>query len=144
MLLVGGNFLIEEKVHRDIKQYAISGMQYYPSTYVDDGGKSYENYWFMTFYQSLDCWCRINSKKLNWKQYYDSEVEKNPSIVKYSLDENVLDAIQEENRLMFKMGGTSVAYIFFHKKIVDYFISNAYSGVRFLKVSSFREGDQFD
>lgn len=149
VLMASGDLLVNNKVHDELKQYAISNLQYYPSSYIDDENNVHDHYWFMTFYQSLDCWCRERSVKLNWKQYYDddddeSEEEESPDITKYYLDENVLDGISEEKRLMFKMGGASLEYIFCHQKIVDYFVSNKVSGVRFIKVSKFHEGCQFD
>ena len=57
--------------------------------------------------------------------------------------EKKLDAILEERRLIFKMGGVGDPYVFFHQKIVDYIMENQYKGIRFFKVSEFEEGIQF-
>ena len=65
------------------------------------------------------------------------------TINKYSLDASKLDMIPLENRLLFKMGGTSFSYIFIHESIFEKISINEFKGARFFKVSNFEEGDQY-
>ncbi|WP_163831826.1 hypothetical protein [Spartinivicinus ruber] len=73
----------------------------------------------------------------------DDDIDYDAEVTQYYLDDKVLDEIPEHQRLMFKMGGATKAYIFAHQVVVDFFTSRKISGVRFMKVSTFKEGDQF-
>ena len=148
VLMNGSNFLVDDAIRDKLKFKDIWGMQPYLAIYVDDDGKWHENYWFLNFYETVDCWDRKHSI-LDIDEDDDDEdddedsIELDPEIMQYRLDADILNAIPEEKRLMFKMGGASKLYIFVHQKVVDIFKECNAIGVRFVKVSEFKEGDQF-
>ena len=65
-----------------------------------------------------------------------------PDMDNYRLREDVLDAIPENERLIFQLGNTSRGKIFFHQKVVDIFKKHDVKGINFFKVSEFEYGDQ--
>ena len=140
ILMDGGDLIVIDDIRNELKKYDIDGMQLYPAVYIDDHDKWHENYWFLNFYQELDCWDRERS-------IYHRDIDVDPDsyaeVDKYYLDEKILDPIPEERRLMFRVGDTSMGHIFIHQKIVDFIIKNKFTGVRFFKVSDFKEGDQY-
>jgi len=140
MLVTGPGFLVTNAIREKLKFLNIDNMQIYPAVYIDDADTWHENYWFVGFYEELDCWDRQRSTvDIDEDDDEDDDVD----VDKYCLDAGVLDAIAEENRLMFKMGGSSMNYIFVHQRIIDLFNECNMDGARFFKVSDFKEGDQF-
>ncbi|MBL4898701.1 MAG: hypothetical protein JKX76_03520 [Colwellia sp.] len=138
--------LVTPPIHDEIKNNTIDFMQTYPAVYVDDKGNYHEEYWYIGFYDELQC-LDVKSSTIETIDFdeddEDDDDEERLEVEKYSLDEGVLDAIKEENRLMFKIAGCSKKHIFVHSKIVDIFGKNNATGIRFLNVASFEEGDQF-
>ncbi len=58
-ILMNGAWLIVNDTVRDfLKFYDTKGMQIYPAVYIDDDLSWHENYWFLIFYDDLDCWDR--------------------------------------------------------------------------------------
>ena len=144
VLLESSCFIASTAVYECLRDFKIDSMQIYPAVYVNDSGKYNEDYWYFVFFDELDCIDIEGSELRNIKfNTDDGDDELHLEVKKYSLRADVLDVIDEGNRLMFKMGQCSKKYIFVHKKIVDIFLSNSYSGVRFIKVSDFKEGMQY-
>ena len=140
VLFDGASLLISDSLREKLKFYDISGLQIYPAVYIDDDQHWHEDRWFMNFYQEVDCFDR----KLSIIEIDDEDEEDDDAdVIKYHLDPLILDEIPEEKRLMLKMGGATVDYVFVHQKIVDLFSTCQVNGVRFLKVSEFEEGDQY-
>lgn len=145
VLFVGSNLIVSNDIREKLITYPTFGLQINSAVYVDDDGKFHESYWFLTFYDGIACLSK-NKTKLHEVEDEDDDVSGevfNSSVDKYSLDEAVLDAIPEEERLLFKIPDVSLGYIFVHKKIVDFFEANNFTGIRFFKVSKFEEGDQY-
>lgn len=138
-------WLVNEPTRDFLKNYSTQNMQLAPSIYIDENGVYHESYWLLNFYDELNCLCRRRSKLLLMSDVYDDEDEdeEDPFVDKYYLDEAVLDVIPEEERLVFKIGGGAIAYILFHKKLVDFIEKNNFSGIRFIKVTDFVEGEQY-
>ncbi len=123
-------------------------MQIYPSVYIDDDNNWHEDYWFLNFYEELHCLDKKKSKILtiDYSDEEDDDLDEEDDdleVVEYRLDSRILGGIPEEKRLMFKIGGTNIDYIFIHQKLVDIFMKRKFTGIRFLPVSTFKEGDQF-
>ncbi len=145
-VLVDSSGMIVTTLFKDaINKFNIADMQTYPSIYLDDDGVSYEDYWYLGFYEELDCMDKDGSDIQEF-DFDDEDIDEDDDVslevYRYSLDEKVLDPIEEEKRLMFKMGACSDKYIFVHQKIVDIFKGLGAQGVRFIKVSDFHEGMQ--
>ncbi|MDX1695055.1 MAG: hypothetical protein R3208_14915 [Ketobacteraceae bacterium] len=134
----GASFVVRDSIKPFLDQFDIESMQLHPAVVIDDHDVWHDNYWYLNFYGELDCWDRNSSEY----EYLDDDDDTDAMIDKYSLNPEVLDAIPEEKRLLFKMDGAATAYVFAHKRVVKYFLENAYTGIRFFKVANFREGDQ--
>lgn len=135
------NVMVDRAHYEALKDFNISNLKYHPSIYIDDEDVWHEDYWFLVFYQELDCWHRKRSEVLDKGEVYSDGTEFPPRLNKFYLDDKVLDPIPEEERLMFAMGGVSNRFIFVHQKIVDIFDRSRAEGVRFIKVSDFKDGD---
>lgn len=138
--------LIPKKIYDIVKSYKVHGMQLCPSVYVDDDGKRFDQFWYLGFYEELYCLDKDNSTIQEFDFDGDDDDEEDEDerleVYRYVLDSRILDPIPLESRLVFKMGGCSDKYIFVHKKIVDIFVAEKVTGVRFIKTSDFEEGMQ--
>ena len=148
VLMNGSNLLVNNAIRDKLKFKDIQGMQLYPAIYIDDDFKWHEEHWFLNFYEAIDCWDRDTSTIESYDDEDEDEDDDDPieldsEVIRYRLDADILDKIPEERRLMFKMGGALKSYIFVHQKVVDLFKDCDAVGVRFIKVSEFKEGDQF-
>ncbi len=142
MLFDGTSLLISDSLREKLKFYDISGLQIYPAVYIDDDQHWHEDRWFMNFYQEVDCFDRKLST-IEIEEEEEEDDDDDADVIKYHLDPLILNEIPEEKRWMFKMGGATVDYMFIHQKIADLFSTCQANGVIFLKVSEFKEGDQF-
>ncbi|MGS0690986.1 imm11 family protein [Shewanella sp. 30m-9] len=131
--------LINDELKDKFSQYKIEGMQIYPAVFIDDTSVWHDSYWYFGFYKELDCIDLVNSE-IEMFYFDDDDLLE---VKRYSLNKTVLDSIDEANRLIFKVANCSKSYVFFHKSIVEFISNRAFSGVQFIKVSDFREGDQF-
>jgi len=134
-----GSFIVTKNIRTEFIKYDLTGMAMYPAVMIDNDDKWNENYWFMNIWRDLDCWSRNNSV---YDELSEDEDEDDTVIDVYHLDENVLDIIPLENRLIFRMANETMGYIFFHRKVVDFLKKNNFTGGRFIKVIDFKEGDQ--
>ncbi|WP_238322359.1 imm11 family protein [Vibrio mexicanus] len=137
------NFVVTAKLKK-LLDVGIYGGQFYPAIIHDEQGNYIEGMWALNTYKELDCidfkrsqyyMPSDGSKEIDgFKIYADMDV--------YRLREDVLDAIPEEERLIFQVAGASVNEVFVHKRVVDIFKGNKVKGVKFFKVSEFSDGDQ--
>ncbi len=136
--------LINDSLRVELNKYDISYMQIYPSIYIDDKDNHHDNtYWYLGFYDEISC-LDVEKSKIETFDFGDDEEEDElHEVKKYHLSSDILSNFDEEARLIFKMGGCSKNYLFFHKKIVRFINSKKLSGIKFIKVSDFHEGDQF-
>lgn len=145
VLVDSSGLLVTDSICNEIKKYEIDSVQFVPSVFVDDLDKTYGGRWFVGFYDELNCLDR-GSSEIKELECDDEDMDEDDDecleVSRYSLDAKILDLIEEEKRLMFKISNCSKKYIFVHKKIVDYFFGNDIGGVRFIKVASFKEGMQ--
>ncbi|MBL4898702.1 MAG: hypothetical protein JKX76_03525 [Colwellia sp.] len=139
VLFDGNDLIVTDSIRNKLIQHEINGLQLYPAVYIDDKNHWHENYWHLCFYERLNCLDKAHSS-------IDGDIDRtkfNVEVDQFRLEKNVLDAITEEKRLLFKISGVSMGYIFVHQLIVDFFEKNNLSGIRFFKVVDFEEGDQF-
>jgi len=140
------DLIISDKVKESLKEFDLSYIQFHPAVYIDDDDVWHENYWHLMFYNETRCLSRKGTKKHQVED--DIPDTKNNdyylSVDKFSIDERVFDTIPEEQRLLFKFYGTSIGYVNIHEKIMNIFIKNKFTGLRYFKLADFTEGDQID
>lgn len=139
IMMVGTSFIAIQEIRDELIKHDVDGMQLYPSVYIDDDDNWHENYWYLNFYKELHC---LDKKRSKIDEDEDDDKDDDAEVLSIHLSARVLDAIPEEKRLLFKIGGTTLPYVLVHQKIVDFITQNNYKGIRFLKVSTFKYGDQ--
>lgn len=137
ILFDGADLLIPGRTREKLVALDIPNLHMYPSVYIHDDGKWYEDYWYMSFIERFDCWSRSKS---------DYEKDSQPirlggfelhQIYHYGLDDELLNAIPESQRLLFKMGGSLRPLIVCHESILSIFKSGNASGVEFIRVGDY-------
>ena len=140
IIVHGSGLLINNQVRDELKYLEVDGMQIYPSVYIDDDNEWHEDYWYLSFYEDLNCLDKENAE-IDMDDFDDDDDD--VEVSKFSLADDALDKIPEERRLLFKIGGVNMPYIFIHRKIADLFIQKGYTGFRFFTIADFYEGIQF-
>ncbi len=130
--------IVSDKVKDDMNNFKIDNFQLYPTIIIDDNGDFYDNFWFFNIFNKINV---LNLKRCIIDDY--DEDDKRHDIDKYYLDSNKLDAIPEEQRLVFIPEKASGAPVFLHQKIVDVFNKHKVDTLKFIKVSEWEMGKQF-
>ena len=115
VLVDTSGFLAPQCLYDMIKRLEIQYLQLSPAVYVDDDDKYHEHFWYFGFYNETNCLDIVNSA-IESVDYDDEDDEQRLEVLKYSLNEEFLDLIEEEKRLMFKIGGCSKNIFLFIKK----------------------------
>ena len=131
--------VVSEDVASVVNQYDIHGFQLFPAVIIGDDGKWHEEFYFFNFYRDIDCVDFQNSVVRNY-----SPAKRNNTVLQYKLDESVLDAIPEENRLMIKLSGVTGGALLFHEKIVNALAKFNIEAFQFFKLSDYRKGMEFE
>jgi len=137
ILFDGANMVVRNHIREALLTQNIPNLHMHPSVYIHDDGKRHEDYWYMTFVESFDCWDRNNS---NYEK-------KDPPIrlggielflvYDYSLNSDLFDKTQLEQRLLFKIGGTIDGYIVRHESISHLFRQDGKSGAELTLISDY-------
>jgi len=137
LLFVMPSIVIHKDLTTQIDERSIFGGKYFPAVYVDESGEYLENYYLLNIFNKLDCWCRANS------EYEQQEPDDTPHVIKYKLDQNTLEKIDENERLIFKMGGVDLPKIFVHRKIIAILKEAQVRGFKAIKVADYELGMEF-
>ena len=137
--------IVNNQIRDKLKYFDFVNMQLYPAVYIDDEEHYHENYWCMNFWGELDCIDREKSvfSKSSQEELLSDPLADDLAVKQYSLSAKVLDEIPEEDRLIFKIGGDDMGYVFIHQKIADIFKKENATGVKLYKVSEYKKGMQF-
>ncbi|MET3130293.1 hypothetical protein AAKU55_000546 [Oxalobacteraceae bacterium GrIS 1.11] len=130
ILFDGTNMLVPSRIRKILLKLDIPHLHMHPAIYIHDDGKWYEDYWYMAFSERFDCWDRKTSNyeqddppiRLGGFELYQ--------IYTYSLNDELLDAIPLEQRLLFKIGETLDAFIVCHESLSRLFYTNDQSGTK--------------
>lgn len=119
VLFDGSDLMVAGSLRRELLALKLPDVAIQPSIFVDHKGNWHEDYWFVTFLKTLDCWSRSASdfdpvpvELLGTKLY---------EVFRYSLNAQLLAKIPLAARRLFKMGGTTVGYVVAHKSIWSHF-----------------------
>ncbi|WP_456294955.1 hypothetical protein M1D72_06360 [Vibrio sp. AK197] len=134
MLFCIPSFIVSKDLKIIIDDH-IYGGKLYPAV-VEFQNKSSSDFYLINIYQELDCWDRNSSL------YKQKDPDYYPRVYKYKLDSTILDKIPENERLIFKMGGTDLSSIFIHESL-KIKLENVLKNIKFLKVSEYEFGDEF-
>ena len=119
-----------------IEQFSLKGNQLFPIT-ITHKDNEFEDYFI------LHCHHRIKAMHHERSEFTKSRSGRLYFIDTLSLDENVLDEIPEEERMIFVLK-EKAAMILYHENIVKALEAAEVTGVRFVKVKDWNIGSAFD
>lgn len=134
IMFVGADFIVSTAMRDKLVVRDLPNVFMHPAIYIDDKDKWHEDYWFLTFPETFDCWDRKTSR-------YDKEApievddEKIYGVSSYRLDPVVMEKTPLEKRLLFKMGGDLSNYIVCHQSLLSIFRAGGDSGANILALS---------
>lgn len=118
ILFAGTDLVVASSIREQLLHMEVPNLSMHPAIYIDETDHWHEDYWYLTFTDRLDCWDRVHSTfddeeppiKLGGYELFE--------VYRYSLDEQVLDRLPLQQRLLFKMGGTTTADVVCHASVV--------------------------
>ena len=119
VLFDGDNLVVRERIAKKLEDMNIPNLAIQPAIYKDHKKKWHEDYWFLTFTKTFDCWDREKSR-YNPKPRITNGVKEH-LVYTFMLNGELLQKTPLRERLLFKMGGSRLSPIFAHKSIVDLF-----------------------
>lgn len=134
VLMDGLGMVVDTNTKNLLSATDVKGLAYVAAIFIDNLGSWHEEYWYLNFFDNLDCWDREKSIL---------EEDEDDEVLRYSFDENIMSEAVIKDRKIFRMAGSTMDYIFMHKDLVKLLEGAAITGVKFLKVSTFNEGDQY-
>lgn len=141
IMFCGANLVVKNNVKDVLAPLNLQGLQIYPAVYIDNQNHWHDDYWYLNFYEPLDC---LDKTRFEGDEpddindpfdFYDVD--------RYALDQDKLSKAGRERSLMFKIARTTLGYIFLHESVADEFRKHSFTGIRLFNVASFEEGDQY-
>ncbi|MGL4605551.1 MAG: hypothetical protein ACRCU9_15550 [Iodobacter sp.] len=132
ILFEGSNLVVKDYIREKIMWLAIPDLVIQPSIYIDHKNVWHENYWYCTFTKLFECW---NKKTSTYDpEPLDLNNIMNYEVYTYDLDDKLLSETPLNERLIFKMGGTTEGNIVVHKSLAGLFKT---SGAVLVPISDF-------
>lgn len=134
IMFVGADFIVCTAMRDKLLVRDLPTLFMHPAIYIDDKDKWHEEYWFLTFPKTFDCWDRTMSR-------YDKEApievddEKIYGVSSYRLDPAVIKKTPLERRLLFKMGGDLSNNIVCHQSLLHIFTAGGHSGANIISLA---------
>jgi len=135
------SIILHESIIGDLASENIFGGQLYPAIHIDADGNYNEDFFLINMFDELDCWSRTDSV---YELEEGDDDDDDAYMIKYKLDHTILEGIDEDKRLMFKMGGVDRPLIFLHERVVKAFQSQNIQGYKTFKVTDYEFGVEFD
>jgi hypothetical protein len=134
-------FIVSTQIRDLLIKFDITAVQYFPAIFVDVDD-NYHDYWFVNVYEEFD-WCDIDRSVLD--EFADEEIALGspPEAEKIALNFHEMLQIEEEKRLIFKIGNISNNKIYIHKKIKDILEPIVGDNVRFYRVDQYKAFMEF-
>jgi hypothetical protein len=135
VLFDGADLVVRSHIRDALLALNLPGLHIHPAVFVDAYENWHEDYWYLAFPDSLDCWDRELS-------YFEEEPIRLGgftlySVYTYVLDAAVLDKTPLGQRLLFKMGSTQDGFIVCHQDIAAIFRGNGQSGARLVGIPDY-------
>lgn len=131
--------IVSQKVYDLLKHFDINHFQLYPTTIFESSGNYIENYYFFNIYERLDCVDFEISGLINYRKGALRH-----TVSKFILKSEVLDEIEEENRLILHPNKVLTAPIIVHEKVVNIFKNLNIKTVQFISLSDYALGSEFN
>ncbi|SDH76923.1 hypothetical protein SAMN04488136_12847 [Vibrio xiamenensis] len=118
--------------------YEIRGFQLFPAVIMDDSEKWHEDFYFFNFYEKFDV---VDFEKSIVSNYKPNS--KYNEVIKFTLDADILDSINEEERLIIDLARVEGGSLIFHEKIVNLLSRFEIEAFQFFKLSEYELGMEF-
>ena len=144
LLFSGYDFVVTDKL-KDSINLGLYGCKFYPALIQNSDASIIDNLWLLNIFKQLDC---LDKKRSIFYMPEDGATDIEglsicPHVHIFRFNEEVLDKIPENERLIFQMDKTTISYTFLHEKIVSKLKKHNVLGVKFYKISEFESGDEF-
>jgi len=163
-MAASGYYILHKRFLEKMQLLEIDNMQFFPAVFIDDDDNWHEHYMFLNIFDTLDCLDVERSEiyvaeddedddddddedeevEVEVEVEVDKDEDVRHSVDRYYLSEEVLDNIDEEHRLIFKIAKTDRPFTIVHQRIKDVFDKMNATGARFIRVSDYTSGDQND
>ncbi|MGF1743318.1 hypothetical protein L4C34_20190 [Vibrio profundum] len=134
-----GKPVVSKEIASAIEDYNIDGFQLFPAIIVGDDGEWHEDFYYCNVYDTLDC---LDFEKSE-VPYFKPKPGCKQRVVKYKLRADVLESIEEEKRLIFRLDKVYTPSLLVHKKIVDRLEPFNIEAFTFYKLSEYELGMQY-
>jgi hypothetical protein len=131
MVFCTPSFIISEEL-KDIIDGNLYGGKLYPAMLNDYPAR----YFLLNMYKKLDCWDRDKSV------YEQDDPDDTPHVIKYHLNSDILDNMDESKRLIFKMGGDDLSPMVVHET-VKCKLEKRVMYLKFIPIDSYELGDEY-
>lgn len=135
ILFDGSNIVVDDSIRSSLVGLEIPNMLLHPAIYIHDDGKWHEEYWYMTFTDTFNCW------DMDRSTYYPEPMtlggKESYGVYTYSLNTALLDRTPLESRLLFEMGGTTDGKVVCHQSIAGLFAGGRNAGADLVSVADF-------
>lgn len=129
VLFAGATFAVREPIRRALLELDLPAtIRIHPAIFIDATGNWHEDFWYVGFYGLLDCVDRKKSRYMPPDEPGDSL-----NVGHYVLDDEVLDKVPLQERLLFRMGGTDDGLVVCHRSLFKLFKD----GVKLVPVSEY-------
>lgn len=116
VLFDGATFIVKDDIRLALLALELPTINIHPAVYIDATGQWHEDYWYVAFHDFISCVDRAKSRFMP-----TDDDDDDLTMVKYSLDEKVLEAIPFQQRLLFRIGGTDTGMVVCHRSLFKYF-----------------------
>lgn len=137
VLFEGDDLVVNTAIRDSLLIADIPHLAMHPAIYIDDQEEWHENYWFLTFTNWLDCWDRRTSTYEEDDPPIRLGGFELHQVYQYSFDPDVLDKIPQQQRLLFKLGGSQDGFIVCHQSLAGLFRGNGASGAEMIAIASY-------
>ncbi|WOB11336.1 hypothetical protein [Piscinibacter gummiphilus] len=135
ILFEGADIVVKASIREKLLEFDLKNVSLYPAIYIDGDEKWHEDYWYVTFTSKLDCWDRQASQFLG--EPVELGGERLHEVLKFELNDKVLNEIPLKDRLLFKMGECMPDHVVAHESLLKVFRGGNLSGVKFVKLSEY-------
>ncbi|WP_374580421.1 hypothetical protein [Pseudoduganella sp.] len=125
VMLDGVNLLVRKPVHDALAARGITGLRAQPAWYVHDDKSLHDDYCYLSFEGTFDCWDR----ELSDYDRDDDAGSLGASVYTFSLDAQLLARTPLPQRLLFVMGGCFAPPLVCHESLLPLFQDDGNSGV---------------
>ena len=121
--------IVSQKIETVLRKLNIKGLQLIPTTIEGKDDELFENYFFLSIYKRLKA---LDMEKAVYD--WDDFIEEASSIDKLALNEQFLNELPLEDRLVFRLQENPTFEIF-HKSVVDAIMAVNPEGIIFTSVA---------